>query len=293
MQCCLLITFARHTLLQKNIEKLLELTDKLYIYQNKENEHYREQCEIVSSIIKKFDDSKITFFRPPTHLESEDSIKFAITEFFKNEKVGIVLEDDCTPTENLFHLHRKLTEQSQLPNRYVINGFNPEPNGHKKVYIKRNVYLHVWGWATNSKTWQDFLSDYEIRNNFCNSESFKKLSLLQKFYWLLIYQLVKIKKIRSWDYKFQNFLWRENIAIYSPSENFVHNLGADEFSNFLKKDESNVANIKANVDDLEFHGLSNDVSCANSISKNHYRINKRRVIELMIIWFSSVKMKNK
>jgi hypothetical protein len=60
-------------------------------------------CEKTREIVKKIDwDCEVkTLFRE-SNLGCKDAVSSAITWFFENEEMGVILEDDCLPHESFF-----------------------------------------------------------------------------------------------------------------------------------------------------------------------------------------------
>ena len=60
-----------------------------------------------------------------TNLGCKNSVQSGIDWFFKQEKMGIILEDDCIPQLNFFNYCKLLLEKYQNNKKiYAISGFN-------------------------------------------------------------------------------------------------------------------------------------------------------------------------
>lgn len=101
-----------------------------------------------------------------------------INWFFENVEEGIILEDDCLPTESFFKYCEKLLAQYRDNDRIMmISGSNPAT----VIYDMESDYFfsqfyHVWGWATWKRAWA------KMDINLSNWPSYKKSNLLDKFY---------------------------------------------------------------------------------------------------------------
>ncbi|HEY3387536.1 MAG TPA: hypothetical protein VGK46_13560, partial [Saprospiraceae bacterium] len=75
----------------------------------------------------------------------------AFSWFFEHEEEGIILEDDCLPSQNFFWFCEELLERYRHDNRIMHVGGNNFLNGWQKdndysYYFSRSG--HIWGWAT-------------------------------------------------------------------------------------------------------------------------------------------------
>lgn len=284
INCCLIITFARHTHLNKLITSAKRYCKKIYIYQNQPSPTFDVDCKKVTQIIQKNIDKHVIFYRPPEHLMSEQSIVYAITKFFEFEKYGTIFEDDCLPSKSFWDA-KKLFKPEQIGcKNFVFNGFTPVPQNRSICTISKKKYLHVWGWTTNASNWQQFLQNYEIKSLTLKKIYSLRFPIKASLYWFFIFRLVSIGKIKTWDYKFLYYLWTQNIKIYGPSENLVQNMGVDQFSQFIKKDISGVKNIKVaqEINEFQINIYEFDKS-EFPTNLYHYKITWDRVIILFLL----------
>src|SRR5258707_6457605 len=125
----------------------------------------------------------------------------AFTWFFQHEEEGIILEDDCLPSQSFFWFCQELLERYRHDSRVMHIGGNNFLNGWQKdsdysYYFSRSGF--IWGWATWRRAWEKF--DFEIRkyeeakrNGFFRyyfMNSFEKLYRLNK--------LNKTAAMKSW-----------------------------------------------------------------------------------------------
>lgn len=239
----LLITFVR----KKNIKKLLKILDnryvsRIYIYSNySEKSNDIEKINYIRNTIKKNNLKKKIYFSKeyrPVH----ESIPHAISWFFSNEKNGIILEDDCLP--NTYFFKFCLENINKLNNKkYMLisgNRYSPANNDYKNLYA--SIYFHGWGWATTQNNWNNFI--YYLNNNFNKKNIFNLhpiKSIFSKMYWINIFYLIKNKKLFSWDYMLQKYLFDKKKLCIIPNKNLVKNNGIDKFAqNTLKR---NILNL--------------------------------------------------
>jgi GR25 family glycosyltransferase involved in LPS biosynthesis len=77
------------------------------------------------------------------------SVKSSIDWFFKQEEMGIILEDDCVPNESFFRFCEELLIKYEADDRVgMISGNNHisyQPNLDSYLFSR---YKGCWGWAT-------------------------------------------------------------------------------------------------------------------------------------------------
>ncbi len=188
-----------------------------------------ELCNQARAVIKKIDwDCEVkTLFR-----EKNSGCKKAVCEgitwFFDNVEEGIILEDDCLPSESFFRFCEENLEKYRHDTKIMhISGENPldtEP-GNASYYFSK--IPHIWGWASWRRAWnlydvefQDF--DYFIKNNII--ENIFEQKEVQKF-WNKVFTRVKNGEINTWDYQWTYALFVNNGLSIVPGKNLVSNIG--------------------------------------------------------------------
>ncbi len=92
----------------------------------------------------------------------------AITWLFEHEDDGIILEDDCVPSQSFFTYCEEILDKYKDDKRiWHITGYAPVDD----VNIKESYYFskiqHCWGWASWADRWKFFtldLKDYDRKN---------------------------------------------------------------------------------------------------------------------------------
>lgn len=166
-----------------------------------------------------------TLFREE-NLGCKMAVSGAIDWFFENEEMGIILEDDCLPSQSFFWFCEELLEKYKDDMRVgQISGDNFQ-NGIKRgdgdYYF--SVYNHIWGWASWANRWKNY--DVEL-DNINNTQFIEKLfsDKNTRKYWLDTYQTMKEKKIDTWDYQWTFTLWNQNQLTILPNVNMISNVG--------------------------------------------------------------------
>ena len=216
--------------------------------ENKEGE--KEKCEQARKIIEQVDwDCKVkTLFRDK-NLGCKVAVSSAIDWFFKNVKEGIILEDDCLPSQSFFWFCRELLEHYRDDTRImIISGDNfqfDRKRGDGSYYFSK--YPHRWGWATWRRVWKH----YDV--NMKNFEEFKKEAQInnvfnikqQQKYWTKIFQIVYEGKIDTWDYQWAYSCFINNGLCIMPNVNLVSNIGFGLDSTHTKDKSSTFSEMEA------------------------------------------------
>jgi hypothetical protein len=170
-----------------------------------------------------------TLFRD-TNLGCRVGVSTAIDWFFEYEEEGIILEDDCVPSQSFFPYCAELLDRYRDDQRIMcISGDsfqNERPITPYSYYFSR--YNHVWGWATWRRAWQL----YDPRMEGWTKHT--KRPLLEYWgeddpgfvqYWTDIFDHVAAQKIDTWDYQWTFCCWAYRGLTCLPARNLVTNIG--------------------------------------------------------------------
>jgi len=165
-----------------------------------------------------------TLFRDK-NLGCKYAVSSAITWFFENEEMGIILEDDCLPSQSFFWFCEELLKRYKDDMRiWHIGGcnFQKRKRGDGDYYF--SIYNHVWGWASWANRWKKY--DAEL-DNISDSIFLKNIFLDKKAlkYWKKIFQNMKEKTIDTWDYQWTFCMWYNNGLAILPNKNMISNIG--------------------------------------------------------------------
>ena len=166
-----------------------------------------------------------TLFREQ-NLGCKIAVSGAIDWFFENEEMGIILEDDCLPSQSFFWFCEELLERYKEDMRVgQISGDNFQKGvkrGESDYYF--SIYNHIWGWATWRDRWKEYdvslagMEDVEFLWQVFNDTDEKK-------YWEKIFYKMKNNQIDTWDYQWSFALWNVKMLTITPNINLVKNIG--------------------------------------------------------------------
>ena len=191
-----------------------------------------------------------TLFRDE-NLGCKYAVSDAITWFFENEAQGIILEDDCLPSQSFFWYCEDLLEQYKNDQRiFLISGYNNQ-NPWKiedESYFFSN-YGGIWGWASWSRAWKHYDVDMKDIHEFMRKNNF--VNLLGKTQGLqrqkMIFDSIIIKDINSWAYQWGYARHKNNGLACVPSMSLIENIGFGE-------DATNTSGV--NTDNVSKHEIS-------------------------------------
>jgi len=196
-----------------------------------ENPSEAESCDMVRSIATNVDwDCEVkTLFRDQ-NLGCRLAVSQAISWFFENELEGIILEDDCLPSQSFFWFCQELLEYFRNDKRvgaicgFYSNELDYSPSA--SYFLSR--YMRVWGWAGWRRTFEEYdslLKNQIERNNIWKSNVFTRTEVLPKEYFQKAFEEVANGEIDTWDTQFQYLLWQKKQMVVVPSKNMIKNIG--------------------------------------------------------------------
>ena len=203
----------------------------------------KEKCEAVRKYVLdniNWECEVKTLFRDK-NLGCKLAVSSAIDWFFENEEQGIILEDDCLPSQSFFFFCQELLEKYKYEDQiFVISGdnFNKNKIGNADYYFSR--IPNIWGWATWRRAWEKYDVSMSSYNNFKRNDSIKSIwtSRIVQSYWLNIFDKVYNNKIDTWDYQLAFSIFLNKGLCVCPNKNLISNIGfGGNFTNTIIKDK--------------------------------------------------------
>lgn len=154
--------------------------------------------------------------------------------FFKHEDFGIIIEDDCLPSQSFFwYCEDLLTRYRDDESIMAVSGTNisNELNFDGDYFFSK--YPLMWGWASWRRAWAKYDPD------LANWEKIKKRNWLRSLdlggspfvlTWERIFnQTVLLGNAATWwDFQWIYTCWINNGLTISPCKNLVKNIGFSE-----------------------------------------------------------------
>ncbi|HAR62639.1 MAG: nucleotide-diphospho-sugar transferase [Candidatus Margulisiibacteriota bacterium] len=241
-----------------------------------------EKCQMTRDIIKQvnWDCDIHTLFREK-NVGCKRAVSSAIDWFFENVEEGIILEDDCVPSQSFFMFCNQLLEHYRHDKRVMMisgdNFQNGVQRGNATYYFSR--IAHIWGWATwrrawhlydaNLKTFPDFLASNQISNVYSEPEI--------KEYWINCLSAVSSNKINTWDYQWGYTLLMNNGLSIMPNINLISNIGFGADATHVTNSNSELSNMnKYELSEKIIHPMFTlpNKEADNYTYINHYGLKK-------------------
>ena len=209
-----------------------------------------KKCKAARDIINQVDwDCKLSTLFHENNLGCKLAVSTAISWFFDNIKAGIILEDDCLPSNSFFFFCRELLERYKNDDRVMMisgnNFHNKDIECKYSYYFSR--YSHIWGWATWSRAWQLYdvdikqwphQRDNKILDKIFNQEALSRL-------WEKIFDNVYKRKLDTWDYQWVYTCFLNNGLSIVPEVNLISNIGFDEGATHIKDANNKYAKLES------------------------------------------------
>lgn len=261
------------------------------------NQEEEKRCLAARSVLNKVDwkcEVK-TLFRKE-NLGCRKAVSEAISWFFKHEQEGIILEDDCFPSQSFLWYCQELLECYRDDKRIMhIGGANFQFGRNRTPYdYYFSRYPHVWGWASWRRSWK-YYRDIEQWSPEKLNMVFRSMESNYYFirYWKSVYRKVKNGEIDTWDSLWAFSCWAQNGLAIVPDINLVSNIGFGENSTHTKV-TSNVSKIPAHEIRFPLHHPHQMVRLKDSDSYTELvQYFKPFLIRIISKLFQTVGIKNK
>ena len=174
----------------------------------------------------------ITLFRE-RNLGCGKAVSEAITWFFENEEMGVILEDDVLPNNSFFQFCDELLKRYRHDERIgLISGSYSLPTqieaDNESYFLAR--YGRIWGWASWRRAWQG----YDINIDF-----WPKMKLLQSHrcffektehadHYERIWDRIYAGQVNTWDYQWDLKRLADLRFTIVSTTNLIENLGFAE-----------------------------------------------------------------
>lgn len=205
-------------------------------------------CEEVRSIVSTVDwpcDVRHNFSE--NNLGPKRRVESGLDWVFGQVDSAIILEDDCKPHPDFFHFCDVLLKRYEHDERVAAITGNNFQRGSRRGFSSYyfSNYVHIWGWATWSRSWAKYDADIGFWQDWKNSKEWrlKIPDNVERCYWSKIFNGVGSGDGDTWDYPFLASIWKNGGLTATPNVNLVTNTGFDEFATHTKSSSSWLAGI--------------------------------------------------
>ncbi|MFL2832356.1 MAG: hypothetical protein ACJ0BK_01935 [Coraliomargaritaceae bacterium] len=199
----------------------------------------KEKCLLVRKIISQIDwDCHVETRFQSKNLGCRQAVSEAIDWFFNHEEEGIILEDDCLPSDYFFEYATIALERYRdNPKVMHIGGINfqaRDESAEKAYYFSK--IPHIWGWATWRRAWRYYDRELTGLPDFITSGRWRQLDkdIDTCYYWIRCFYGVWSGKINTWDYQWIFSVLANNGLSVSPAVNLVENIGFSDDATHTK-----------------------------------------------------------
>jgi hypothetical protein len=232
----LLLIFNRPEYAQKVFEEIRKARPaRLYIAADGPRKHVptdARQCRKAREVVDSVDwPCEVRTLLRDENLGCKRAVSSALDWFFENEEEGIILEDDCVPSQDFFRFCQQLLRRYRgEPRVKAISGTSvladAFPSSESYVFSR---YFSVWGWATWKRAWQEYdlaMSDWpKLRESGWLQDLFP-LPYVRR-HMKRMFDLVYEGRIDTWDVQFVYSCLRNDGLAIVPAVNLISNIGVE------------------------------------------------------------------
>jgi hypothetical protein len=211
---------------------------KIYIFQDGKKKDNDKNYIKLNNFLKKIKKRNLFVKFSKDNLGCKYGVVTAINWFFSKNQDGIILEDDCIPSDSFFqYCDELLIKYKNNKKIKIISGyrFGNKINLDASYFFSKQVEL--WGWATWKKVWKDFdldMNDWPKNGDMILKKRFNDNKGLIKIYQNK-FENTFLNKIDTWDYQFVYYIWKTNGLCILPKNNLIKNIGFNKNATHTKK----------------------------------------------------------
>lgn len=221
---------------------------RIYIaFDGPKSEQDKAACEETKAVTYLGDQSQIM-----ARLERDENLgcSFAVTSaidwFFSQVADGIILEDDCVPSEDFFPFANILLKKYENDDRIgLISGSNEGLSS--RFFTSSYTFSRfggIWGWATWKRAWKH----YSFHINDWNEQKKHIYHLVPEDYKLVFRDIFEPFSIRPrktvWDIPWLYARLTQGMLAVVPHRNVISNIGWGEGATHTKEIDDNRANLQ-------------------------------------------------
>jgi hypothetical protein len=220
-----------------------------------------------------------TLFRDK-NLGCKHAVSGAITWFFEHEEMGVILEDDCLPSQSFFWFCEYYLKYYKDDKRmFSVNGSNYLKLSKDSLMNSSYIFTDpdVWGWAT----WADRWEYYEHGPSAIKSKIFNKTYLNFSLRHWSFAQEVGLNalrsttgKINSWAYPWTLAVLAQGGLCITPRKSLIDNIGFGVEATHTKQTYAHI-HTRQELSNAEFSQINRKIVLAHWYLDN---IHKRTIL---------------
>ena len=185
----------------------------------------KELCLQTKAIFEKINwDCTIKTLYREQNLGCCNAVKSAIDWFFEHEEMGIILEDDCIPTNSFFTFSECLLNRYHSQEQLMMIGglslFKNDFNYPNDYYF--SSFSAIWGWASWRRAWKKMNLNV-TKEDLVYFNKIQNLTIRKSYVDTL--NAVIEHKINTWDVQWMLSILKNDGACINPIKNQIRNIG--------------------------------------------------------------------
>ena len=160
-------------------------------------------------------------------------VSSAISWFFENEELGVILEDDIRPDPSFFPFMAEMLTRYRDDDRvFAVTGTNFVPHqfiSTPGAYRFSRIPV-VWGWGTWRRVWSSYsfnIAGWHKGWSIREARQAMGGSWSAYVYWAGHFHLMANNRIDTWDYQVVCAAMRAQAVTVTPRVNLIENVGFD------------------------------------------------------------------
>jgi hypothetical protein len=182
------------------------------------------------------------------NLGCKSAVERAITWFFNHESEGVILEDDCQPSQAFFAFYDLMLERVRDDTRVMhISGYSED--GAASLDFRFSRFPAVWGWAPWARAWPHYPAQLpQIDKARLRRIAPAFASRTQLDYFAAKWDAVRRGELDTWDFTWVYAVRSQNGLAMHPTGNLIPNVGMGDprAAQTTRPDERIADNLAAN-----------------------------------------------
>jgi hypothetical protein len=147
---------------------------------------------------------------------------------FRKEEFGIIIEDDCIPSNDFFKFVTDNLRMINLNTEFAVLCGTQFYKGDDSVSTMYKLsYPIFWGWATTRQQWE--ITKKQLNSLLAGVPlALKGFSFYEKVYWRAGCRRVSEGFVDTWDTLLTSIFLNEKRHALAPNQSLVQNIGNDE-----------------------------------------------------------------
>ncbi len=227
------------------------------------------------------------------------AVSGAITWFFEQEEQGIILEDDCVPSQSFFWFCQEMLQRYKACSKIMsVSGTNINGTLNSRESYSFSIYALMWGWASWRRAWTRYeleMESWPSRVRVRRWKTFPMLTYVENLIWLSTFNKTFHNEVNTWDYQWIYSCWiNDGITILS-NINLVKNIGYSSDATHTKENHPILSYLVEH--EMQFpliHPPSLEANkCLDKfISRHWFGVNWKTFIKAAILRIPGVKVAN-